>query len=347
MPVVPDDHVPRIVPVGPHGGRPMTGDADRSRVRSSALRVGLLVGIATAAVLTIGVTALIGILTAASRPERHGEGGLRPGRGDGDEIVVDLEHTARWIILFGVIGVILMAIIGWLAARWAVRPLAAALTAQRRFVADASHELRTPLTALTSRIQILQRRHERGDPIDDTIASLRRDAGVMDAVLTDMLLLTEGTPEPVPPEGTDADACVREAARTVEPVAAAHGVTLVIDSAPGPRAAIPSVTFTRLVVVLLDNAAQHAPRGTGVTAGVAAANGLIDVRVHDHGSGVVPGDEDRIFDRFARGGETGRRRGFGLGLALAREAAERFGGTVTLEQTSPAGSTFLLRVPAA
>jgi signal transduction histidine kinase len=52
-----------------------------------------------------------------------------------------------------------------------------------------------------------------------------------------------------------------------------------------------------------------------------------------------------VFDRFARSGETGNRRGFGLGLALVRDVVVRSGGTVSIESTSPAGTTFLVQLP--
>ena len=93
----------------------------------------------------------------------------------------------------------LLAVVAWLAALRSVRPLAEALRTQRNFVSDASHGLPTPLTALSNCVQILQRGHERGDPIDETIVDLRRDAVVMDEVLTDMLLSAEADAARAPP----------------------------------------------------------------------------------------------------------------------------------------------------
>ena len=53
---------------------------------------------------------------------------------------------------------------------------------------------------------------------------------------------------------------------------------------------------------------------------------------------------DLIFERFSRG--DANRRGFGLGLSLVRDTAERLGGRVLVERTDAAGTTFLLVVPA-
>lgn len=111
------------------------------------------------------------------------------------------------------------------------------------------------------------------------------------------------------------------------------------------RARIPTTTLTRLCVALLDNAVQHAPRGSEVEISTSAEGDRIAVRVIDAGVGIAAQDVDRVFERFARGPEAGRRRGFGLGLALVREAATAAGGSITVERTSPAGTTFLLTLP--
>jgi signal transduction histidine kinase len=73
----------------------------------------------------------------------------------------------------------------------------------------------------------------------------------------------------------------------------------------------------------------------------------VELRVADSGSGIAAADRERVFERFARGADTGRRRGFGLGLALVQDVANRYGGSVAIETTSPAGTTFLLTLPLA
>jgi signal transduction histidine kinase len=71
------------------------------------------------------------------------------------------------------------------------------------------------------------------------------------------------------------------------------------------------------------------------------------VIVRDEGMGIPRRDLERIFERFyrvdrARSRETG---GTGLGLAIVRHVAENHGGSVGVESTEGAGSTFTLRLP--
>ena len=103
----------------------------------------------------------------------------------------------------------------------------------------------------------------------------------------------------------------------------------------------------RLVVALLDNAVQHSPSGAAVTVSATVEDGAVAIRVVDHGSGIHGIAPDEVFERFARSTESGRRRSFGLGLSLVRDVAVRAGGSVVVESTSEAGTTFLLRLPVA
>ena len=329
----------------------MNDAGDRRRVQRAALRVGAVVGIGSAVVLTGGVAILVTVLLAGGRPDdAHDHGGPSGAHGgDGDRFVIDVDHVLPWVIGLGIVGVLLLAIVAWFGARRAVRPLEGALRLQRTFVADASHELRTPLTALSSRVQLLQRRIARGEDPGSTLAALREDVAVMDDVLTDMLLAAEAGQSSGTAIVSDA---VSAAVRTVTPLADDAGVALGVRSAADQaaatgdvRARIPTTTLTRLCVALLDNAVQHAPQGSEVEISTSAEGDRIAVRVIDAGVGIAAQDVDRVFERFARGPEAGRRRGFGLGLALVREAATAAGGSITVERTSPAGTTFLLTLP--
>ena len=87
------------------------------------------------------------------------------------------------------------------------------------------------------------------------------------------------------------------------------------------------VLLEQLLVNLLENAARHTPPGTEVLVRAHGGPGGLDLEVADRGPGIAPGEEDRVFERFHRGGRaTGQ--GAGLGLAIARAIAEVHGGTL-------------------
>lgn len=319
-------------------------DDDRQRVRRAARSVGLYVGIASAIIIAAGVGILVAVIIATSRREGEDRGAGWPGRGPGDDFVVDVDRVLPVVLILGVGGVALLGVVAWFAARRSVRPLASALRQQRNFVADASHELRTPLTTLTSRIQLVQRRRARGEPFDDTLVELRADAAMMNDVLNDLLISAEASAVKSE-QAADAVEAANVATASLRPLADESGVRLSVVAAGPVMVELVSVTLVRVLVALVDNAIQHSPRGGTVTVSVSREGAHAAVRVTDEGAGLAGIHPDQVFERFARSNESGRRRGFGLGLALVRDVTVRAGGSATIEQTTSAGTTFLIRLP--
>ena len=72
----------------------------------------------------------------------------------------------------------------------------------------------------------------------------------------------------------------------------------------------------------------------------------VDVRIADRGPGVPPEERDRIFLPFQRLGDTQRREGVGLGLAIAKGFVEAMGGTIEADDTPGGGLTIVVRLRA-
>ncbi|GAA1240918.1 signal transduction histidine kinase [Microbacterium phyllosphaerae] len=319
-------------------------EADARRVRRAALSIGVWVGVASGVIVAIGIAILISVILSTSRREgqEHGGGWFGQG-GPRDDFIVDIDVVVPTVIVLGAVGVILLGVVAAIAARRSVRPLSDALRQQRNFVADASHELRTPLTTLTSRIQVLQRRHDRGEDVAQGLGELRRDADMMGDVLTDLLISAEGESHA---GGTaDVETAASSAVSTIATIAQESQVLLRVTSDSEVTAQIPHVTLVRILVALLDNAVQHSPAGGTVSVRISHDAHHAMVRVIDEGSGIDGIPADQVFERFARPRESGRPRSFGLGLALVRDVARRSGGSIVVETSTPAGTTFLLTLP--
>ena len=73
------------------------------------------------------------------------------------------------------------------------------------------------------------------------------------------------------------------------------------------------------------------------------------VQVADHGPGIPEAERSAIFTPFFRGERTNEKqiRGSGLGLSLAREIVECFGGTITVNCAEGGGATFSVKLPVA
>ncbi len=104
---------------------------------------------------------------------------------------------------------------------------------------------------------------------------------------------------------------------------------------------------------LVTNAVKHATEGSPVTVSVSTdgADGVV-AAVHNLGAPIPEQERELIFEPFRRASSSRREernglrpRGVGLGLYIARRMAEAHGGTVRLESSTEAGTTFALRLP--
>ncbi len=216
------------------------------------------------------------------------------------------------------------------------------LERQREFVADASHELRTPLTSVLANLELLAEELD-GEQAESAGAALRATRR-MRRLVGDLLLLARADVKRMPQtRPVDLAAIVTDAAAELGPIADTH--VLAVDVAPAVISGVRDDLY-RLALNLLQNAVQHTPPGTRITATTASEDATAVVTVQDNGPGIDPELERRVFERFVRGAGDGGR-GSGLGLAIVRAVAESHGGAVSLERPAEGGTRFVVRIPQA
>ncbi|PST49745.1 hypothetical protein COO72_00475 [Bifidobacterium callitrichos] len=331
--------------------RGMMDNREGSHGRIAGL-VSLRMTVAMAAVTILGgILFVLGVLLG-SRHE-FAERGIDPNAMSVTEqfgsgmMVIDTRKAVGFTVLF-VLGVIVsVAVIGRYYSRREVAPLEHAFELQKDFVADASHELKTPLAVIATRIDLIDFRRAHGQPIDGPLDDLRGDVDRMNAIITDLLVAARGAvdAELVPLAGV-----VDQSVDAVRPLADKRGVVIDrrVDGDPAHLVVRGNaVGLSRCLVAVLDNAVAHAPDGTHVTVSVGYHHrGDAVIRVADHGPGIGENPE-RLFRRFARDDDGTAHQGYGLGLALARDVANRYGGTLDVESTSARGTTMRITLPLA
>jgi two-component system OmpR family sensor kinase len=260
-----------------------------------------------------------------------------------------------------------------------VEQLAATVTAQRRFVADAAHELKTPLTAIGGMVELLLLGADGGDPErrQRALTGIEREVGRLGRLVQDLLTLSrlESAESPRPArEPVDLTALAAEVVQEGRLAAGGQEIRLDVHgqrdavgadgaaplayAAPAlPRQTPPPVVVAgdsdRLKQVLLNlvgNAIKHTPPGGQVTVYCGTRGGQAEVRVVDTGAGIPAEAIPHLFDRFYRV-ERGRERktgGAGLGLAIAQAIVKAHGGSLSAASDGPGrGATFTLQLPLA
>ncbi len=219
--------------------------------------------------------------------------------------------------------------------------LETAVQSQRQLVADASHELRTPLTSLRTNLELL----ERGQPTDpaerqQVLGELVGQMERLSTLVSDLIDLardeqTQLLVEDVHLDAIATDAIAEMRMRYPDVRFELDQSATAVDVVRGVRSRI-----LRAVTNLLDNAGKWSPNG-GLVEVTVRGN---EVTVRDHGPGIAPEDEPRVFDRFWRAPAARQLPGSGLGLAIVKDVADTHGGRVTLERPSGGGAFFRLRL---
>lgn len=101
----------------------------------------------------------------------------------------------------------------------------------------------------------------------------------------------------------------------------------------------------RAVLNLVLNAVRFAPPQSQVEIGLDGVDGMAEARVTDHGPGIAPDEQAKLFQRFSRGVQPGASEGAGLGLYFVRTVAEKLGGSVAVDSDPDRATCFRLRVP--
>jgi len=226
------------------------------------------------------------------------------------------------------------------------------------FIDNLSHELRTPLTTVSLLAETLTREAEvAGDAIPakmrDRIGKIEVETGHLVQMVSELLDLSRiesgGTLQVV--DLVDLGQVAIESTERLRLFADRQGVTLRVEVAPTlPSVIGDAARLAQVYVNLLHNAVKFSPDGGDVTVTVALDRGRLVSAVTDHGVGIPPAAQSRIFERFYKvdrarvRGETG---GTGLGLAIARHIIEQHGGTIWVESVEGSGSVFRFALPLA
>lgn len=224
-----------------------------------------------------------------------------------------------------------------------------------QFTADASHELRAPLALIITAGDVSLRRERSRDELADALRKIVREARRMSKLVEDLLALARGqgqgkgqgpAPELIP---VDMGLLLRELCVELAPAAQAKGLRL---SAAIPDEEIQdkicvmgeSAELRRLFLILIDNAIKYTEAGS-IDVGLQSDDSGVAAMVRDTGIGIEEAALPHVFDRFWRADKVRSRAegGAGLGLAIALQIAQRYGGQISVESAMGRGSTFTVR----
>jgi two-component system, OmpR family, phosphate regulon sensor histidine kinase PhoR len=210
--------------------------------------------------------------------------------------------------------------------------------AEREFVANAAHELRTPLTAIASAVDALNSgAKNESTERDRFLGVIERQATRLGRLVRTLLVLARAQTrqEPIALEPIEVRSLLEEVAAGLT---VAEDVSVEIDCPPRLGVLAQRDLLEQALTNIASNAAKHTFSGRIVLAATASEDEFVAIEVRDTGSGIGPEAQERIFDRFWSSDE-GDRAGFGLGLAIVREAVRALGGVIEVDSRPGIGTT--------
>lgn len=217
--------------------------------------------------------------------------------------------------------------------------------ARSEFLSVVAHELRTPLTIANGFLQVIRAHQLQGQALDSALDTIAGNLQQIISLTNDILFLQEMDfilPEFEP---TDIGAVVAGVVETVRGLAERSKIGIDLKIVPDlPTVPADGKSLERAFAAILDNSIKFSPDGGDVNVQVDFNQQQVWVKVDDHGVGIPPEAQERVFDRFYHLEEVNGHlfRGVGLGLSIARQVIEQHHGHIQLQSELGKGSTFTI-----
>jgi len=208
------------------------------------------------------------------------------------------------------------------------------------------HDMRNPLQVITNMNYLLTRKITKMDPDDaailhkhgipDLFSRIGSETQYLNKIVSDLqnyarevnltLVLTD--------PGMFLDELLGS-------IAIPEDITIQKNYQPGINVLVDPTLFRRVMENLIINAIQAMEHGGTLTLKTSELSGHISITISDTGVGIPPSAKDRIFEPLF----TTKSKGTGLGLPVCKRLVEAHGGTISVKETSPAGTTFEVLLP--
>lgn len=266
--------------------------------------------------------------------------------------VLEIDHQYPGLLLAfaaAALGALLLAGLGgWILALRSIRPVDAAFTSMRRFMADAAHELRTPVSVIRGHADVALRQPAEPQEYLETLRTIRAETERLGGILGNILTLANADTGAWPErrESLFLDDILLDSASSARVLAEERHISLEMTALEEMPVRGDPDLLRQLFLILLDNAIKFSPPHSTVRLRARQHGRTGRIEVEDEGPGIPEDALAHVFERFYRGDPArGRAPGAGLGLPIARWIAASHSGTVALVRAPRGGTIAIVTLP--
>jgi len=221
----------------------------------------------------------------------------------------------------------------------------------RQFTTDASHELRTPLTVMKGETELALRRPRSAEDYQRVLESSLEEIDRMTRIVDELLFLSRADLGEVKLESIPVrlDTLVEDIHRQATLLGQEQDVQVTLGTVTPATVRGDELRLRELLLNLVDNAIKYSQPGGKVEISLVTEGTIARLSVLDHGIGIPPEAQRRIFDRFYRtdAARAHAKKGTGLGLSICKWIAEAHHGRIEVQSTEGEGSRFTVVLPIA
>jgi len=252
---------------------------------------------------------------------------------------------------YGILGALSLLLAGGLALTYRnVSKEIALARVKSDFVSNVSHELRTPLALIRLYAETLEMgRVKSPDKYQEYYQIIRKESERLTSLINNILDFSriEAGRKEYEFRDTDLRELVANTMESYRYQIEQQGFTLEEKIDPVPALKVDREAMARSLVNLVNNALKYSQDQKYVGVNLYRDNGSVKLEVVDHGIGIPPQEQEKIFEKFYRVGDplVHNTKGSGLGLSLVHHIVHAHGGDVQVESVPGRGSKFTISIP--